>query len=274
MAARLTLLQCPSTPIIILTRPQLVENIGAVARAMLNCGLAELRIVAPRDGWPQPTASGHIMPVMEGWIAERLFAASSGADEVLNNAQLFPDLTTALTDIHHVYATTARDHYMVKPWTTPKLATPIIQQQITDGLKIGILFGPERTGLTHDDMSFANEVLCIPANPVHSSFNLAQAVLIIAYEWYQAQETTILKPRVEQSRPATKAELHNLFERLEREMDISGFYTTEEMRPTMVRNVRNALQRATMTDQEIRTLHGVITALIDGPKRRKPPEGN
>lgn len=256
-------------PVIILTRPQLVENIGAVARAMMNCCLTELRLVAPRDGWPKPTASGYDAPKTEDWIAERLFAASSGADVVLHNARVYPDLPSALADLNHVYATTARDHAMVKPWTTPRLGMPQIQQRIADGQRIGILFGPERTGLTHDDMTFANEVLSIPANPEHSSFNLAQAVLIIAYEWYQAQEAAQLRPRAEASRPATKDELHNLFTRFENELETAGFFTTPEMRPTMERNIRHALQRAEMTDQEVRTWHGIVTALVDGPKRRR-----
>lgn len=253
-------------PVIILVRPQLVENIGAVARAMLNCGLYELRLVAPRDGWPRPMPN---IPAMPDWIAERLFAASSGADEILHKAVVFPDLPSAVADRNHVYATTARDHAMVKRWLTPRQAVPELMQRQADGQTIAILFGPERTGLTHDDMTFANEVLCIPANPAHSSFNLAQAVLVIAYEWYQAQTEAQPKARPEASRPATKAELQNLFVRLEAELEGAGFFTTPEMRPTMERNIRHALQRAEMTDQEVRTWHGIVTALADGPKRRK-----
>jgi len=258
-----------TAPIIILTRPQLVENIGTVARAMMNCGLTQLRIVAPRDGWPIAATTGYSAPKMEDWIAERLFAASSGADEVLQQAQLFPDIPSAIADLNHVYATSARDHYMVKPWATPRAATPQIQARIANGEEIGILFGPERTGLTHDDMCFANEVLCIPANPAFTSFNLAQAVLVIGYEWYQAQEAANFTPRPALSRPATKEELHHLFDRLEHELDAAGFFTTAEMRPTMVRNLRHALQRAEMTDQEVRTWHGVVTALAEGQKRRR-----
>lgn len=253
-------------PVIILVRPQLVENIGAVARAMLNCGLYELRLVAPRDGWPRPMPGIAAMP---DWIAERLFAASSGADAILHKAVVFPDLPSAVADRNHVYATTARDHAMVKRWLTPRQAVPELMQREADGQATAILFGPERTGLTHDDMTFASETLCIPANPEHSSFNLAQAVLVIAYEWYQVQAEALPKARPEASRPATKDELHHLFARLEAELETAGFFTTPEMRPTMERNIRHALQRAEMTDQEVRTWHGIVTALADGPKRRK-----
>ena len=256
-------------PVILLVRPQLVENIGAVARAMMNCDLAELRLVSPRDGWPLPMAGDWQAPRMEDWIAERLFAASSGADAVMHQARVFPDIAAAVGDLNHVYATTARDHAMVKPWSTPKQAVPRLQQRIADGQRVGLMFGPERTGLTHDDMTFANEVVCIPANPAFTSFNLAQAVLVLGYEWYQAQSEAVLKPRQEASRPATKEELHRLFGRLEKELEAAGFFTTEDLKPTMVRNLRHALQRAEMTDQEVRTWQGVITALADGPKRRR-----
>lgn len=261
-------------PVIILVRPQLVENIGAVARAMMNCALTELRLVAPRDGWPMIESApppAYIPPPMADWIAERLFAASSGADDVLRQAQIFPDLAAATADLNHIYATSARDHHMIKPWATPRDAMPQILARHADDQRTGILFGPERTGLTHDDMIFANEVLCIPANPGFTSFNLAQAVLIVAYEWYQAQSDTGLKPRPPQSRPATKGELNGLCDRLERELDAAGFFTTAEMRPTMTRNIRHALQRAEMTDQEVRTWHGIVTALAEGQKRRKAP---
>ncbi len=258
-------------PIIILTRPQLVENIGAVARAMMNCALTELRVVAPRDGWPSlPHQTGWRAPVMLDWIAERLFAASSGADGLLHQTQTYPNLPAAIDDLHYVYATTAREHAMVKPWSTPRAALPAMLARLEAGEKVGILFGPERTGLTHDDMTYANEVLCIPANPAHCSFNLAQAVLVIGYEWYQAQEES-KAPRGHKpvSPPATKAALHGLIERLEDELETAGFFTTPEIRPTMERNIRHALQRAGMTDQEVRTWHGIVTALAQGPKRRK-----
>ena len=250
-------------PIIILVRPQLVENIGTTARAMLNCELTDLRIVAPRDPWPQLSGEE-----MEPWIRERLYAAASGADAILDQAQLFPDLRCALADLNHVYATTARDHDMIKNWHTPRTAVTQMRERIAAGAKIGIMFGPERTGLIHEDMTCANEVICVPTNPEFSSLNLAQAVLILGYEWYQAADNPAPARRVP-IRAATKEEMHHLFDRLERELDQAGFFTTPEIRPTMIRNIRNALQRAEMTEQEVRTWHGVVTALADGPKRKK-----
>jgi tRNA/rRNA methyltransferase len=257
-------------PCIILVRPQLVENIGAVARAMLNCGLTELRLVAPRDGWPIASAAQAAPPhaPMPDCIAERLFAAASGADMVLRQAQVFPDLPTALADLHFIYATSARDHAMVKPWSTPRTAMPMVQQRLQQAARVGILFGPERTGLTHEDMTYANEAICIPTNPAFSSLNLAQAVLVLGYEWHHTLDAPP-KPRALPSRPCTQGELHGLFNRLEHELDTAGFFTTPELRPTLVRNLRHALQRAQLTDQEVRTWHGVVTALAEGPKRRK-----
>ena len=264
-------------PIIILVRPQLVENIGTTARAMLNCALTELRIVDPRDPWPQaqiapsPDQTSPYQPKeeMPAWIRERLYAASSGADTILDQAQLFPDLRSAVADLNHVYATTARDHDMIKDWLPPRTAVTQMRERIANGEKIGIMFGPERTGLIHEDMTCANEVICVPTNPDYSSLNLAQAVLVLAYEWYQAADKPAPPPRREPIRAATKAELHHLFDRLEHELDAAGFFTTLELRPTMIRNLRNALQRAEMTEQEVRTWHGVVTALADGPKRKK-----
>lgn len=245
------------SPTIILVRPQMVENIGTTARAMKNCGLTNLRIVDPRDQWP-----------VEPWIHERLYATASGADDVLDQAQLFPDLRSAVADLNHVYATTARDHEVVKNWLSPRTAITQMRERMMNGAKIGVMFGPERTGLIHEDMTCANEIICIPTNPEFSSLNLAQAVLVLAYEWFQSENPTPQLGR-EQVRAATKAELHNLFDRLERELDQAGFFTTAELRPTMIRNIRNALQRAEMTEQEVRTWHGVVTALADGPKRKK-----
>lgn len=250
-------------PIIILVRPQMAENIGMTARAMLNCGLTELRLVAPRDTWiPAPdTPAQQEQDAAEYRIKERLHAAASGADSILDAARIFPDLRAAITDLHYAYATTARDHDMVKAWKTPRAAMPELRARVADGQKIGLIFGPERTGLTHEDMTCANEVICIPSNPEFSSLNLAQAVLVLGYEWFQAADSPAPPPGRTLSRPATKEELHHFFDRLESALDLAGFFTTPELRPAMIRNLRNALQRAAMTEQEIRTWHGVITAL-------------
>ncbi len=263
MAARVTM----SAPIIILVRPQLVENIGATARAMLNCALTQLRIVDPRDPWPQQSNKEE----MEPWIRERLYASASGADAVLDGARVFEDVRSAVADLNHVYATTARDHEMVKTWLTPRAATEQMRSRIESGQKIGIMFGPERTGLIHEDMTCANEAICIPTNPEFSSLNLAQAVLILSYEWHQYDKPP-RQPAREISRPATKVELHNFFDRLENALDRAGFFTSPEIRPTMVRNIRHALQRAEMTEQEVRTWHGVVKALSLPRKESKPPK--
>ncbi|MBI1272536.1 MAG: RNA methyltransferase [Alphaproteobacteria bacterium] len=249
-----------TTPAIILVRPQMVENIGMSARAMMNCGLSEMRIVEPRDPWP-----------LESWLDERLHAASSGADAVLDDAKVFPTLEAATADLQHIYATTARnDRAVVKNWFTGRAAAADMRARTGTGQRIGILFGPERTGLTNDDLTLANDAITIPLNPAFSSLNLAQGVLLAGYEWYQAGDSTAdVYLHDTESHPATKEELTNLFGRLETELETAGFFTTAELRPIMQRNLRNTLQRAQMTEQEVRTWHGVLSALVDGPKRAK-----
>jgi tRNA/rRNA methyltransferase len=251
-------------PTILLVRPQLVENIGAVARAMLNCEVTELRLVAPRDGWPKGqgfTPTEAEIPAMPDWIAERLTAAASGADEILKRARIFPSLAAAVADLQMVYATTARDHAMVKPWSTPRAAAAAAVEKTARAERVGFLFGPERTGLTHEDMVHAQGAIAIPANPAFSSFNLAQAVLLLCYEWHVATKPAPAE-RLPESPLATQAEMDGLLQRLEAALTAKGFFTTEAMRPTMARNIRHTLQRAAMTEQEVRTWHGIISALL------------
>ena len=241
-------------PAIILVEPQLGENVGSAARAMYNCGLTELRLVNPRDGWPNP----------------RAHAAASGADVVLDEARLFDSTAAAVADLHHVYATTARRRDMVKPVSTPRQAAPEMHRAAARGERVGILFGPERTGLHNDDVVLAQAALEVPLNPGFSSLNLAQAVLLMAYEWRQAglEETEIATP-LAGSRPATAQEVENLLSHLEEDLIYGGFLRPMERRPAMVRNLRNVFQRAQMTEQEVRTLHGVIRTL-SGRRNRKP----
>jgi len=249
----------PRTPIIILVEPQLVENIGMTARAMMNCGLAQLRLVDPRDPWP-------LHEVME----ERMMAASSGADEILRNAKVFATLPEAVADLHYVYATTSRSHDMVNRILTPKSAAPDMAERIEAGQKAGVLFGRERTGLVNDQIVLANAKITIPLNPEFASLNLAQAVLLISYEWYQAKDRTPERRlHTGSSRPALREEYLNFFNRLESELDKSGFFVAPDMRPIMTRSLQNMLQRAEMTEQEIRTWHGVLSALVGIPQGRR-----
>ena len=239
-------------PAVILVEPQLGENIGTAARAMLNCGLDDLRLVLPRDAWPN----------------DRALAAASGADRVLDKARLFPTVAAAIGDLNHVYASTARDRYMVKRELTPRRAAEEMRGFLAAGEACGVLFGPERTGLVNDDISLADTVLTVPLNPAYSSLNLAQAVLIVGYEWF----TTKTEPAEEHlhighSRPANKAELIRFFDHFEEALVDSGFLRQEDKRPSMTRNLRNLFQRAACTEQELRTLHGVITAFM-GPRKR------
>lgn len=248
-----------ANPIIILVEPQLIENIGMTARAMMNCGLTELRIVDPRDPWP-----------LEDPLQERMNAASSGADEVLNNAKTFATVEAAIADLNHVYATTGRSHDMTNRIMTPRAAIPDMAQRIKSGQKIGVMFGRERTGLVNDHIVLANAKITIPLNPEFASLNLAQAVLLIGYEWYQSQDqTTPNQLHMGHGRPATREEYLNFYHRLEAELDAAGFFVATDMRPTMTRSLQNMLQRAEMTEQEVRTWHGVLSALVGIPKRKK-----
>jgi tRNA/rRNA methyltransferase len=233
-------------PVIVMVRPQLGENIGMAARAMLNCGLSTLRLVSPRDGWP----------------SDRAQRAASGADVVLEKAEVFETVGEAVADLEHVVATTARNRELVQRIVTARQAASDMRGWIAKGRKVGILFGPERTGLENEDMVHADTALSIPLNPQFSSLNVAQAVLLVAYEWATAGDETPPERMADHAtRPATKEELQTLFAHLERALDESGFLRHKAMRPAMVLNLRALLQRAAMTEQEARTFHGVIKFL-------------
>lgn len=244
-------------PAIILVEPQLGENIGTAARAMLNCGLSELRLVRPRDGWPNAKA----------------VAAASGADDVIRNARLFDSTAAAVADLNRVYGTTARHRGMIKPIVTPRQAAVEIRAAASRGETVGVLFGPERTGLVSDDIPLTDTLLQVPLNPAYSSLNLAQAVLIVCYEWFQTGVDVPPRQLVtNETRPATKAELLNFFAHLEKELDDCGFLRHVDKRPVMVRNIRNIFQRAELTEQDIRTLHGIVKELahMRVRNRRRP----
>ena len=234
--------------IFILVEPQMGENIGTTARAMLNCGFTQLRLVAPRDGWPNELA----------------FASASSADSVLQNLKLFSSVQDAVADCHYVLATTARDRDQVKNVFIPQQAALEFQKRAGQEMaqKCAVMFGPERTGLTNEHLIHADALITSPLNPVYSSLNLAQAALLIAGEVRKlSDQTPAQQLNLQRSQPATKEEQENFFGRLESELDKAGFYTTPQIKPAMTRNVRNMFARAGLTDQDIRTLHGIVTAI-------------
>ncbi|MGQ0675943.1 MAG: RNA methyltransferase [Rhodospirillales bacterium] len=234
-------------PACILVNPQLAVNIGTAARAMLNCALGDLRLVAPRDGWPN----------------DKAVAAAAGADLLLHAAKLYGSTGRAVGDLNYILAATARERYMAKPVLTPREAAKELRARTAAGQKCGLLFGPERMGLVNDDLALADALVRIPLNPGFSSMNLAQSVMILAYEWFQAGDPTPgREERYGQSRPADKDKLQNFFAMLEQELDESGFLRVAEKRPSMVRNIRNMFQRAGLTEQELRTLHGMVACLV------------
>jgi len=240
-------------PAIILVRPQLGENIGTAARAMLNCGLMDLRIVAPRDGWPNVKA----------------LKAASGADAVIGRVRLFDTVAEAVAELNMVYATTARGREMVKPVLTARKAAANMRQNTAT--KAGILFGPERSGLENDDVVFADAIIEVPLNPAFASLNLAQAVLIASYEWYSAScETVPERLPTGRNSAARKEEVLSFFNMIEGELASRGFYPTPAMRPKMTRNMRNLFMRLNLSQQDVQSLYGIVKTLANTPPGGKP----
>ena len=245
-------------PAIILVEPQLGENIGTAARAMMNCGLSDLRLVEPRDGWP----------------SEPAVAASSGAERILEDARLYESTAAALEGLHSVYATTARPRDMNKPVLGPRKAGSAMRRAEAAGERNGILFGKESKGLHNDDIVLAGTIIEARLNPAHTSLNLAQAVLLVGWEWWMAGpvETPAGEPEATVEKgdaPALQSDLLNLFEHLESALDDSGHFFPAEKRPVMARNLRNIFHRANLTDSEVRGLRGVIESLSRRPRRRR-----
>lgn len=240
----------PSTtaPVIILNAPQLGENIGAAARVMANFGLTQLRLVNPRDGWPQ----------------ERAWAAASGADWPLNAAQVFERVEDAIADLQLVYATTARPRELQLPVLTPRSAAAALAGAIALGEKAGVLFGGERAGLETADIALCQAVVTLPVDSRFRSLNLAQTVAITAYEWRMTQDEAAPAAFRAGPPPADGAAMLGLYEHLEHELDEAGFFHPPEKKPSMVQNLRAALARARFSDQEVRTFRGVVTALSRG----------
>jgi len=239
--------QAPS-PVIVLVRPQLGENIGKAARAMLNFGLAEMRLVVPRDGWPNPSAG----------------PAAAGADEVLEKAQVFETLADAVADCANVYATTVRKRGMTKPVVTPEQAAHEIHA--SPG-RSALVFGPERSGLETEDVALARAILTVPVNPEFGSLNLAQAVVLCAYEWSKAMGLTLSEGE-EQLPPAPQEELEGLIGHFEALLEPKNYFWPRTRAEANRRTLRNVLTRPGWNHLEIRTLRGVLSFLEKAPRKR------
>jgi tRNA/rRNA methyltransferase len=243
--------QAPGRPCIILNEPQLAENIGAVARVMANFGLEDLRMVRPRDGWPQ----------------ERAWACASGAVWPLDGARIFDTLEAAAADLHRLYATTARPREVHLPLLTPREGAAALHAAAGEGLNTGILFGGERAGLETQDIALCQAIVTIPIDPRFRSLNLAQAVAINAYEWRTQMQDRPPPAFRDGPAPADQAMLQGLYGHLEEDLDEAGFFHPAEKKPSMVRNLRAIFARAMLNEQEVRTLRGVVTALSRGRGR-------
>lgn len=241
--------------IFILVNPQMGENIGAVARAMMNFGLRELRLVAPRDGWPNPAAeamAAHGLPIIQ-------------------TTQIYPTLREAIADLHYVYASTARDRRVMKPQVTPREAAAEAVQKTQQGQRIGLLFGPERSGLENEHIALAHSILTIPTDEKHSSLNIAQSAVVIAYELWEGVNAL----RGQQAEPALSdapqraqlQDVHGFFDQLEAALDKTYFFKIDEKKPHMWRNLRATFLRAALSEQEVHTLRGMVGALEKGQRK-------
>jgi tRNA/rRNA methyltransferase len=232
-------------PVIILVRPQMGENIGAAARVMANFGLNELRLVAPRDGWPNAKAE----------------ALAGHATATIAQAALYATVADAVSDMHFTLATSARDRAMHKPVVTPEEATPLLQRALSDGQRVAILFGPERTGLENEELISADAILTIPTSPEYPSLNLSHAVGIMAYEWDKARDRVCASESESVHLPASKEQLEGMFSQLEQVLDQRDYFKASGKKPYMWRNIRTTLTRAAMSAQEVQTWRGIIRAL-------------
>jgi tRNA/rRNA methyltransferase len=242
-------------PVVILVEPQLGENIGAAARAMANFGLSQLRLVKPRQAWPNDKA--------------RMMAA--GADRILETVALYDTLAAAIADCSFVLATTARAHDQAKPVIGPQQAAAEIAPRIAGAETVALLFGRERNGLENDEVALADRIVTLPVNPAFASLNLAQAVVIMAYEWFKLVGSGLPFAMPQKSGSAPKQQLLAFFASLERELEKVEFFRPPDKRETMQINLRNIFTRMQPTQQDIQTLHGVITAIAEG--RKGPARG-
>lgn len=228
-------------PVIVLVRPQLGENIGKAARAMLNFGLVEMRLVAPRDGWPNPDAG----------------PAASGADVVLAEAKLFDTLADAVADCTHIYAATVRKRGVTKPVLTPDAAAKAVHASAG---RSAYVFGPERSGLETDDVALAHTIVTVPINPEFGSLNLAQAVILLAYEWSKGQALAT-PPEAPLDPPAPHGEFEQLIDHLNRDLAAAGYFFPPERTEATLRTIRTAITKTGWSYNDIRMMHGIITTL-------------
>ena len=246
------------SPAILLVRPQMGENIGAVARAMSNFGLKELRLIAPRDGWPNEKAYE---------------MATEAGKPILDKALVYNSFAEGMADVQLAYATTARPRELVKPVLVPSAAMHEVAQELQQGLRVALVFGPERSGLENDEVVQCNSIISIPVDAVNPSLNLAQSAVIVGYEWFQAhQASSMLEGQGQPSAMAssaagkadavaTKADWQGLFDQLEGVLDACNYFRKEERKPLMWRNIKNILGRSLLSQQEVRTLRGMVRSL-------------
>jgi tRNA/rRNA methyltransferase len=243
-------------PIVILVEPQLGENIGAAARVMANFGLARLRLVKPRDGWPNIQAQ----------------RSASGADRILDGVALFDTVAAAIEDCTLALATTARAHDQAKPVLGPDEAAAFLAPHVAAGENVAVLFGRERYGLENDEVALADRIVTFPVNPAFASLNLAQAVALVAYEWFKLASGGALPFAMpHKSQPAPKQQIEAFFANLERQLDLIEYFRPLDKRATMLVNLRNIFARMQPTQQDIQTLHGIVVALTEG--RKGPARG-
>lgn len=236
-------------PVIVLVRPQLGQNIGKAARAMLNFGLTEMRLVAPRDGWPNPDAG----------------PSASGADIVLEQAQVFDSVQAAVADCAHVFASTVRRRDLVMPVLGPE---EMADRMAASAERSAILFGPERSGLETEDVALANAIVTVPINPEFGSLNLAQAVILLAYEW--SKRSDLAQPTAKElEEPAPHGELEGLIAQLDEELDAKGYYHPPSRTQATKNTIRTIFTKTGWSSREVKAVRGIIRALV-GPARNRP----
>lgn len=237
-----------SPPAIILVKPQMGENIGAAARVMKNFGLTGLRVVAPRDGWPNEAA----------------ISMSAGAKDIIEAATLYDTTAEALHDVQYILAATARPRDLVKDVVTPRKAGELLAGKAKAAIKPALLFGAERSGLENDDIVLTDAIVSIPINPEYPSLNLAQSIAVLCYEWFaHIDDTPPVQEATAENAMASREEVVGFFEHLEAELDKVNFFRVPDKRPKMVHNLRNIFTRAELTEQEVRTLRGLVRSLVE-----------